>query len=120
MKSKLYVAVLALITSAGCENFNAMKFDKVNWNEGYEVEAPPPSRNRMLNDLVQNHKLKGLKYNEVVQMLGDPNTHDSTTFTYDIKVEHSGIDVVYIKYLEFDFSKDSVITGFYVREQKKG
>jgi len=121
MKSRLYIALVGvLIFIVGCENFGKMKFDKAKWNEGYEIESPPPSRNKMLTDLVQNHKLKGLKYNEVIEMLGEPNTHDSTSFTYDIKVEHSGIDVVYIKYLEFDFLKDSVITAFHIEEWKKG
>jgi len=121
MKSKLYVVlVVALIFIVGCENFGKTRFDKAKWSEDYEIGFPPPSRNKMLTDLVENHQLKGVRYNEVVKMLGQPDIRDSASFNYEIAIDYSGIDPVYIKYLEFNFSRDSIITAFHVEEWEKG
>jgi hypothetical protein len=117
MKLELSIVVLAVVVTAGC---GKMKFDKAKWDEGYEIGFPPPSRNKMLSDLVENHKLKGAKYNEVISLLGQPNVHDSMSFSYDIAIDYFGIDPVYVKYLEFVISKDSVITAFHVEEWKQG
>ncbi len=116
MDLALSIVVLAVLVIAGC---GKMKFDKAKWDEGYEIGFPPPSRNKMLSDLVENHKLKGAKYSEVISLLGQPNAHDSMSFSYDIGIDYSGIDPVYVKSLEFVFSKDSVITAFNIEEWKK-
>jgi hypothetical protein len=117
MKLELSILVVAVVVTAGC---GKMKFDKAKWNEGYEIGFPPPLRNKMLGDLVENHKLKGAKYNEVISLLGQPNAHDSMSFSYDIAIDYFGIDPVYVKYLEFVISKDSVITAFHLEEWKQG
>jgi len=117
MKLELSIVVLAVVVIASC---GKMKFNKAKWDEGYEIGFPPPSRNKMLSDLVENHKLVGAKYDEVINLLGQPNTHDSMSFSYDITIDYFGIDPVYVKCLEFVISKDSVVTAFQVKEWKKG
>lgn len=96
-----------------------MKFNKRKWNEADDPGFPPPARNRMLADLLHNYKLKGLKYNELIDLLGQPNAHDSTSINYDIVIRYAGIDPNYVKSLTFDLSKDSVITAYHVEEWKE-
>ena len=100
---------------------NEMKFDKATWNiSATDPVSSPPFRGRMLTDLTTNYTLKGLKYNQLVELLGIPNTADSNSLSYNIDINYgSDIDPVYAKYLEFQFSKDSVITSFKIEEWKK-
>lgn len=99
---------------------NEIKFDKMKWDEQPDLAFTPPHRKKMLKDLTTNHKLVGLKYSEIVSLLGVPNFHDSISFGYDIIIDYgSDIDPIYTKTLDFAFSKDSTITSFKVDEWKK-
>lgn len=101
---------------------NEIKFDKVKWDEQPDLAFTPPYRNKMLKDLTTNYKLEGLKYSEIISLLGAPNFHDiaSASFGYDIVVEYGlDIDPIYSKTLDFTLSKDSVIASFKVNEWKK-
>jgi hypothetical protein len=94
----------------------------VKWDEQPDLAFTPPYREKMLKDLTTNHKLVGLKYSEIINLLGAPNFHDgaSASFGYDIIIDYgSDIDPVYTKTLDFTFSEDSVITSFKVNEWKK-
>jgi hypothetical protein len=74
----------------------------------------------MVNDLTKNYKFNGMKYSEVINLLGMPNFKDSVSFGYDIIIDYgSDIDPTYTKTLAFTFSKDSIITAFKVNEWKK-
>jgi len=108
-----------LISVSGCKNFGQIKFDKAKWNEDYQDGFPPKARNKMVNDLVENHKLKGLKYWEVIELLGEPIAKDSSTFSYEVVIKYDGlfaIDPTYVKSLVFYFSKDSTITDVKIEE----
>jgi hypothetical protein len=79
-----------------------------------------PYRNKMLKDLMTNYKLVGLQYKEVINLLGEPNYSESSSFAYQVIVDYgSDIDPVYTKNLDFDFNKDSIITVFKIAEWKK-
>ena len=72
----------------------------------------------MLSDLITNHKLIGLKYSQIVELLGEPDFKDS--LCYSIIVDYgTNIDPVYTKNLNFTFSMDSIITSFNVQDWKK-
>ncbi|MEI9909371.1 MAG: hypothetical protein WDO71_06735 [Bacteroidota bacterium] len=113
-----YVILLGMLLMAnGCGSKKAIKFEQKKWNETINRSSPSPNRERMLNDLLENHKLVGLTCNELISLLGDPNWNDSASLTYKIVVDFRGdIDPVYTKSLEFYFSKDSVITAFDIIE----
>jgi hypothetical protein len=97
-----------------------MKFDKEKWNEQQDPAFPSPYRKRILADLTAHYKLKGIKYADLVQLLGDPDLKDSSSVGYKIVEEYGrDIDPVYTRNLEFTFSKDSVITSFEVHEWRK-
>ena len=104
---------------ADCKNVGKMKFDKTKWAV-QEIGFTPPYRSQMLSDLVEHHKLSGMTYNDVINMLGQPNAADSASFSYDIVVDYgSDIDPVYVKYLEFVIAKDSVVTAIRIKEVRK-
>jgi hypothetical protein len=97
-----------------------MKFDKERWSEREDPAFPSPDRTRMLADLTSHYKLKGIKYADLVQLLGHPDLNDSNSLGYKIVEEYGrDIDPVYTRNLEFTFSKDSVITSFEVHEWRK-
>ena len=101
-----------------CNDFGQAKFDKVKWMTKDDIEFP--FRNKMLKDLMTNYKLTGIKYSEVIKLLGEPNFSDSASFAYQV-IEDYGrdIDPVYTKNLDFEFDKDSVITSYKIVEWKK-
>lgn len=113
-----YVVVMFGIMFFGCNH--QIKFDKVKWQQHEDAGQPSLYRKDMLKDLITNYKLTGIKYSGVIELLGEPNFNDSSSFGYDIIVHYGhDIDPVYTKTLDFTFSKDSIITSFKVEEWKK-
>jgi len=97
-----------------------VKFDKAKWNEQTDPLFPSSYRPQMLTDLTTNYKLVGFKYSQLIELLGTPDTKDSSSLSYKIVVDYGhDIDPVYTKDLDFTFSKDSTITSFKVDEWKK-
>jgi hypothetical protein len=114
------IIFIALVLFASCNN--EMKFDKAKWDEQPNLDFTPPYRKKMLKDLTTHYKLTGLKYSEIINLLGAPNFQDNTSasFGYDIIIDYgSDIDPVYTQTLDFTFSKDSIITSYKVNEWKK-
>ena len=97
------------------------KFDKVKWAEVADLMTFP-NRKLMIDDLANNFKLKGKKYEEIVDLLGQPQgkgDNDLQIF-YDIDVKYgSDIDPVYTKTFNFQFDKDSIVKTVEVKEWKK-
>ncbi|WP_118976528.1 hypothetical protein [Taibaiella koreensis] len=74
----------------------------------------------MLDDLMKNHKLIGLKYNQLIDSLGEPNYLEDSIISYRITEDYgSDIDPVYVKTLQFSISRDSIVTSFKIKEWKK-
>ena len=112
----IFVWVLSFNTS--CSALQEEKFDRNRWLIKEDIEFP--YRNRMLSDLIRNHKLVGLDYRQVVDLLGEPNFGDSGRFAYDI-VEDYGFDIdpVYTKSLQFLLDKDSSVISYEIVEWEK-
>ena len=100
---------------------NEIKFDKVGWIVKGDLNSYP-NRDRMLNDLIKNQKLKGLTYRQLIKNIGEPEknmTGDRYSIYYNIMTDYGlDIDPVYIKTLEFKFDKDSIITDYRINEIK--
>ena len=81
-----------------------------------------PNRDKMLNDLIKNHKLKGLTYRQLVEQIGEPEQNvsgDSNTVYYNIVTDYGhDIDPIYSKTLQLGFDKDSIIIDFKIIETK--
>lgn len=71
----------------------------------------------MLYDLVTNYKLKGMKHDNVLTILRNPE-HVNSISAYYVVIT-SDIDSVCTKCLDFTFSKDSIIKTFRVNDWKK-
>ena len=97
-----------LLTKNRRQDVSQEKFDKIKWRtkDGRDY----PYRNGMLNDLVYNQKLKGLKKEEVLNLLGQPNRTDSNYLFYTIYQEFLGdIPVpVHTKTLVIKLAQDTV------------
>jgi hypothetical protein len=99
-------------------DFAQIKFDKRKWRTKDDMKFP--FRDKMLKDLTTNYKLVGLKHNEIINLLGEPNFSDSSSFAYQLIEDYgSDIDPVYTKNLDFEFNQDSIITAFKIEEWKK-
>lgn len=97
------------------------RFDKTEWlsNDGIEDY---PNRNKMINDLLANYKLKGLTYKQLIDLIGKPSNirNDSNWVFYPVKIDYGhDIDPIYTKYLTFQLSKDSVVINFKIEEWNK-
>jgi len=117
----LILQFTAVVILLSCNGGNKqIKFDKNKWGEQADPLFPSPYRAKMLKDLTMNYDLKGLKYSELTELLGVPDTKDTNSLTYRILIDYKqDIDPVYTKDLKMFFSKDSVISSFKVSEWKK-
>jgi len=87
----------------------SVKFDKNEWSIGGDGIVYP-NRDKMLDDLLQNHNLKGLTYKQLIDTLGKPPDYDNI---YEIVVYYKNdIDPRHVKVLEFTFDKDSIVANW--------
>jgi len=118
IKSVFYGLTIWLILSA-CEN--KIKFEKDRWTIKGDLGIYP-YRSQMLDDLIQNQELKGLTYKQLIDKIGEPEKgydSDSNSIYYDIVIDYGqDIDPVYVKTLEFNLDRDSIVTDFKINEIK--
>ena len=115
---KAFVVFIVLFVS--CKQ--NVKFNKAEWVIVEDCNTHP-NREKMLIDLTENHKLRGLTYKQLIDKIGKPEKDESNTNSifYEIVIDYGmDIDPVYVKNLEFEFNKDSIITGFKISEYKHG
>ena len=97
------------------------KFEKVGWSDFTDPGFPPADRQSMLNDLLLSHTLTGMRYSDIIALLGRPDHEDSTHLTYKIEVDYGfDIDPVYTRDLIMMMDNDSVVTSIEVREWRSG
>jgi len=118
MKLKLiFLSTCILLIS--CEK---PKFDKIGWSEKGDLGGYP-KRKSMLNDLTENHKLKGIKHRELIELLGLPENYSNEEYnamSYNIETEYgSDIDPTYSKDLQIKLTKDSLVESYRIVEWKK-
>ena len=116
-KYSIFLSIIIILVSCQTEQ----KFDKAKWAEVADLMTFP-NRKYMINDLVKNFQLKGKTYNEIIDLLGQPQSDMNSEHQvfYDIDIDYgSDIDPVYTKILLLQFDKDSIIQNFEVREWKK-
>ena len=93
------------------------KFDQAIWVLYTEVDGP--YRDLMAEDLLENHKLKGLSHKQMLHLLGGPTQDDSTGVYYQLKVEYDMIDPISEKDLHIKFNKDSIVKSAKIEEWHK-
>lgn len=97
------------------------KFNKVKWVEVDDLMTFS-NRKYMIDDLANNYQLKSKKYNEIIELLGEPQEKGDSLLKifYDVDIDYANdIDPIYAKILVFQFNKDSTVKKFEVKEWKK-
>jgi hypothetical protein len=95
-------------------------FVKTRWLE--KKDSVYPYRDVMIDDLVTNYELTGLTYQQLKDLLGQPDSlsDKNNEVVYEIKIEYDiDIDPVYTKKLIFEFSPDSIVRGFKIEEYRR-
>ena len=113
---KLLLLCFLLLGLTACtrqDNFTSAKWDSTKDGVTF-VE-----RDEIVNDLIQHHQLKGLKYRKIVQLLKYPQYKDSTSFYYEILNTYNNMHQhKRIKNLVFHMTKDSVITDVQIYDKQ--
>lgn len=114
-KLKLLIFLIAVVI---CSCNQPMKFDSARWKMKEDIEYP--YRDKMVGDLTKNHKLVGLRYSQVIELLGVPQYEDSSRISYLVFEDYGrDIDPIHTKYLNLALSKDSIVTSFKMDEWRK-
>jgi hypothetical protein len=118
----MFVAASALLVFSCQSASDKLKFDKGRWTEFNDSDGGEyPYRNKMLNDLVSNHKLKGLTYKQLVDSLGAPTYSEASngTVSYEITSEFdSDIDPTHGKNFDLFLGADSTVISYKISEWK--
>lgn len=99
IKNEMYVSLLSIImcicfvmTVICCYNFTISRF------EDFTVEKwskYPNQRILMINDLKEYHNIIGMNKNDVLLLLGKPDSMTENVYTYDYDYGH--IDIIFLK-----------------------
>ncbi len=89
------------------QNASLYKFDQQKWN--IQQGDDHPYRDEMLDDLVAYVRLKGLKKDELINLLGKPSRIDSSYFFYRIVQERIGLLPLHTKTLVIKLNKDGIV-----------
>ena len=118
-KVRLTVILGLILLLFACNN---IKFEKTGWVFQVDV-GMYPNRDKMLKNLIENNKLKGLTYRELIEKIGPDENFKSgydTCIFYSIVTDYGwDIDPVYTKDLVFKLNQDSVVVDYEIKEWKK-
>ncbi len=112
MQIKNLVALLFLCCLS-CKNtktdIKQEKFDKAKWAALSGTEYP--YREQMLKDLVESYTLKGMKKEEVLEMLGQPNKTENGYLFFTVSRKYVGNTLwpLSTKTLVIKLTKDSTV-----------
>lgn len=118
--TKTVLIFLLSISLTSCDRNE--RFDKAKWQEQGDLRTYP-HRKSMLNDLTKNHKLTGLSYRQLINLIGEPENYgdkEKDIVYYEIETDYGfDIDPVYTKTLQIKLTKDSTVESFAIKEWKK-
>ena len=87
---KFFFLLLVIVGMSSCKRQE--KFDKKKWSQIGDVMTFP-HRKYMVEDLIKSYPLKGMRYKEILLLLGPPQGTDSEfEIFYDVEVEY-GTDI---------------------------
>jgi uncharacterized protein YydD (DUF2326 family) len=113
-KNILIICCLLIISLAACKR--SVKFNRDDWDYGDGLTFP--NRNGMVDDLLQNQKLKGMTYHQVVRLLHRPQGGNADSIYYEIDEQFKFNKPKYVKNLVI-YLKDSVVTDAKIYESPK-
>ncbi len=123
---KLLFLIVLLKTIQSCKKENEciteIKFDKNLWAKN-QVSDCYRDREKMVNNLLDSHKIKGLKYSEIAKLLGETeieSTSHTKSITYIITTKNdSTIESKYYKNLIISLDKDSIAQSIMLTKMEK-
>ncbi|WP_341905774.1 hypothetical protein [Fluviicola taffensis] len=107
-KSILLILMTLLVSCWQQKEQKEQKFNKEIWNEidgSYNIREP------MVNDVMENHLYIGMKYADVINLLGDSTTKmdKNHKIYYEVYYDfHTELN----KGLSIQFTKDSLVKSF--------
>ena len=118
---KTILLILPLLFCFGCMGGGEDKFEatEVPFNEAKwktKKGRDYPFRDRMLGDLMSDEKIRELKSNEILNLLGKPARTDSSYLFYMITQKRIGFWPLHTKSLVIKFSEDSTINWMKIHE----
>ncbi|WP_412464411.1 hypothetical protein [Flavobacterium mekongense] len=120
------VLLLMILTLYACQKkvecVTKMKFDKSLWLKNLKRDCYR-DREKMLYNFLDTHKIKGLKYSEIVNLLGTTeivSTSHSTHLRYIVTTKKdSTIEKKYSTELLISLDKDSIVQSYMVALRDK-
>jgi outer membrane protein assembly factor BamE (lipoprotein component of BamABCDE complex) len=116
----IILVILIITIFSSCTN-KTQKFEKGNWNkiiDGFYV-----NRENMVEDLTNNYLKKGMKYEKIMLLLGNPqnlNDEMENTISYELMTDYGwDIDPVEVKTLKIKIAKDSTLLNWEIEHWKK-
>lgn len=113
-----FLAILFVISSCAKTD---VKFNKQLWNKNFDGFYE--HRENMVNDLLKSHLKKGMTYEELTDLIGEPQNYENlknNTITYSIMEDYGwDIDPVESKTLNIKLSEDSLVENFEVKHWKR-
>ena len=108
IRNLLLFFLLCFLACKNKQDNSAWKFDKVKW--AVKKNNQYPYRDKMLKDLIDNYELHGLKKEEVLNMLGQPNRTDNGYLFYTVDQEvFANILPLHTKTLVIKLTRDSTV-----------
>ena len=102
--------VLIIIGYALKGNITHEQFDSEKWKNWEESEFERSLRWDMMNSLRNNYELKGMTKNQILKLLGEPESNQQTEFRYYLGFSKRGINTGSLT-IKFDNNK---VTDFSV------
>lgn len=114
----IYTLAILLLLCLGCTNFKEespgggantaeKKFEQTKWNA--RAGEDYPYRDQMLQDVVANVKLKGMKHGELISLLGEPDRVDNGHLFYLVSQKKIGFLTLHTKTLVIKLDSDSAV-----------
>lgn len=118
--------LLIILTIQSCQKkvecIKELKFDKSLWLKNQQKDCYK-DREKMLYNLLDNYKIKGLKYTEIEKLLGSTeivSTSHSKYITYTVTTKKdSTIEQKYSKELIIFLDRDSIAQSYMVAKRDK-
>lgn len=108
----LIIGMLILIGLAIKGNITHEKFNSEKWKNWTETETTLSLRWDMMNSLRNNYKLKGMTKNQILDLLGEPNSEIKNEFRYYLGSSKFGINTGQLT-IKFN---NNIVTNFSVSQ----
>ena len=99
---------------AASDRETEIEFEKTKWRKKQDKDYP--FREGMLDDLISSKKLKGLKRDEIFDLLGEPDRVDSSYLFYRIAQKRIGFFPLHTKTLVIKLANDSTTNWVRIHE----